>query len=128
MAVERKRAARRPSSTASAAVTAWPRRFEVFRVNLDPTVGAEIRKSRPCVIVSPDEANAYIRTVIVAPLTTGAHAYPTRVPCTFKRRRGHVVIDQLRTVDRVRLVSKLGNLDAATQQKVLQTLAEFFAP
>jgi mRNA interferase MazF len=111
-----------------ASPSAWPKRFEVFLINLDPTVGAEIRKARPCVIVSPDEANAYIRTVVVAPLTTGSHAYPTRVPCTFKRKAGHIVIDQLRTVDRTRLVSKLGMLEPVTRDLVLKTLAEFFAP
>ena len=105
-----------------------PKRFDVFLVNLDPTIGAEITKTRPCVVVSPDEANAYIRTVVVAPLTTGSHTYPTRVPCTFQRRAGHVVIDQLRTVDRVRLVRKLGRLDTSVQTAVLQTLADFFAP
>lgn len=105
-----------------------PERFEVFLVNLDPTIGAEITKTRPCVVISPDEANAYIRTVVVAPLTTGSHQYPTRVPCTFRRKAGHVVIDQLRTVDRTRLVKKLGMLDAATQTAVLRTLADFFAP
>lgn len=129
--MSRRRAPTRSVSRESAAdssTKAWPKRFEIFLINLDPTVGAEIRKTRPCVIVSPDEANAYIRTVLVAPLTTGAHSYPTRVPCTFKRKRGHVVIDQLRTVDRTRLVAKLGTLDAPTQHKVLRTLAEFFAP
>jgi len=105
-----------------------PKRFEVFLVNLDPTLGAEITKTRPCVVVSPDEANAYIRTVVVAPLTTGSHHYPTRVPCMFQRKAGHVVIDQLRTVDRVRLVRKLGTLDPSAQTAVLQTLADFFAP
>jgi mRNA interferase MazF len=104
------------------------KRFEVFLVNLDPTIGAEITKTRPCVVISPDEANAYIRTVVVAPLTTGSHQYPTRIPCTFQRKAGHVVIDQLRTVDRARLVKKLGVLDMATQTVVLRTLADFFAP
>ena len=105
-----------------------PKRFEIFLVNLDPTLGAEIMKTRPCVVVSPDEANAYIRTVVVAPLTTGSHNYPTRVPCMFQRKAGHVVIDQLRTVDRVRLVRKLGKLDSSAQTAVLETLAAFFAP
>ena len=108
-------------------VNPTPRRGEVYLVNLDPTVGREIRKSRPCVIVSPNELNAHLPTFIVAPLTTGAHPYPFRVACRFDGKDGHVVLDQLRTVDRIRLSRKLGSLTAVTQQKVLAVLQEMFA-
>ncbi len=102
------------------------RRFEVYLVNLDPTVGSEIRKTRPCVVVSPDEMNRHVRTVIVAPMTTKGHPYPTRVACTFGGRQAQVVLDQLRTVDRVRLVKRAGKISPATQQHILATLAEMF--
>lgn len=108
-------------------VSPTPHRGEVYLVNLDPTVGREIRKSRPCVIVSPNELNTHLATFIVAPLTTGAHPYPFRVACRFDGKDGHVVLDQLRTVDRVRLSRKLGALTAVTQQKVLAILQEMFA-
>lgn len=85
-------------------------RGDVFLVALNPTRGQEIQKTRPCVVVSPDELNAYMRTFIVAPLTTGGHPYPFRIPCTFEGKDGHVVPDQLRTVDRERLVKHLGVL------------------
>lgn len=102
-------------------------RFDVFLVDLDPTRGAEIRKARPCVVVSPDEANAAIRTVVVAPMTTGAHPYPTRIPVHFEGVSGHVVVDQLRTVDKARLLKRLGALKPAEQDEVLQALQAFFA-
>ncbi len=102
-------------------------RFEVYLVNLDPTVGSEIRKTRPCLVVSPDEMNRHIRTVIVAPMTTRGRAYPTRVECEFAGKAGLVVLDQLRTVDKKRLVKHLGRIDETTQRKVLQVLAEMFA-
>ena len=105
-----------------------PNRFDVFLVGLDPTVGREIRKTRPCVVVSPDELNHTLQAVIVAPMTTAGHAYPWRVPVTFARKRGRVVLDQLRTVDRGRLGRRLGALDAATARAVLDVLAELFAP
>ena len=105
-----------------------PRRGEVFLVALDPTRGSEIRKTRPSVVVSPDELNAYLRTVIVAPLTTGGQKYPFRVPCRFARRSGEVVVDQLRTVDRERLVRHLGRLSPPTLSQVLGALQEMFAP
>lgn len=104
------------------------RRFDVFLVNLDPTVGSEIRKTRPCVIVSPDEMNEYVRTVVVAPLTTAQRAYPSRVPTRFDGKRGQVVIDQLRTVDKGRLAKRLGALDRAEQGAMLDVLRRFFAP
>jgi mRNA interferase MazF len=103
-------------------------RFEVYLVNLDPTVGAEIQKTRPCLVVSPDEINHHLRTVIVAPMTTKGQPYPTRVACRFKGKDGQVVLDQVRTVDRVRLVKKLGRLDAKTSATVLDVLQEMFAP
>ena len=101
-------------------------RFDVWLVTLDPTVGSEIRKTRPALVVSPDEMNAHIATVIIAPMTTKGRSYPTRVPCTFQGKSGNVVLDQLRTVDKARLVKRLGRLDAATSDAVLATLAELF--
>lgn len=103
-------------------------RFDVYLVNLDPTVGSEIQKSRPCLIISPDEMNSYIATVIVAPMTTKGRQYPTRVPCTFRGKSGLVVLDQIRTVDKARLIQKQGKIDNATQKSVLSILAEMFAP
>lgn len=103
------------------------RRFEVYLVNLDPTVGSEIQKTRPCVVVSPDEMNRHIRTVIVAPMTTKGREYPTRVRCRFGGKEGQVVLDQLRTVDRERLVRRLGEIDQETRRAILATLAEMFA-
>ena len=103
-------------------------RFEVHLVNLDPTVGTEIRKKRPCLVVSPNEMNRHIRTVIVAPMTTKGRPYPTRVPCRFKGKGGQVVLDQLRTVDTARLVRKLGRISPKTATRVLDVLQEMFAP
>jgi len=102
-------------------------RFEVYLINLDPTVGSEIKKTRPCLVVSPDEINHNIRTVIVAPLTTKGPLYPTRVPSRFKGKDGHVVLDQIRAVDRSRLVRKLGKIDGKTAAAVLDVLQEMFA-
>ncbi|HQL22470.1 MAG TPA: type II toxin-antitoxin system PemK/MazF family toxin [Opitutaceae bacterium] len=101
-------------------------RFDVWLVTLDPTVGSEIRKTRPALVVSPDEMNAHISTVIIAPMTTKGRNYPTRVPCTFQGKTGEVVLDQLRTVDKTRLVKRLGRLDAAASDAVLTVLAEMF--
>jgi mRNA interferase MazF len=103
-------------------------RFDVYLVSLDPTRGSEIRKTRPCVIISPDEMNENLRTVIVAPMTTRGAEYPSRVRCRFKRKQGYVVLDQVRTVDKARLFRKVGKLDARTGGKVLHTLGEMFAP
>ena len=103
-------------------------RFEVHLVNLDPTVGREIQKTRPCLIVSPDEMNHRVSTVIVAPMTTKGQQYPTRVSCRFKGKRGLVVLDQIRTVDQSRLVKKLGRLDNTTSTQVLNILQRMFAP
>ncbi len=104
-----------------------PLRGEVFLVDLQPTRGQEIRRSRPCVIVSPDELNRHLRTFIVAPLTTGSHAYPFRVRCRFQNRAGYVVLDQIRTVDRERMVRLLGQLAPRTLRRVLSILQEMFA-
>ena len=104
------------------------RRFDVYLINLDPTVGSEIRKVRPCVVISPDEINRYVQTVIVAPMTTKGQPYPTRVACRFSGRTAQVVLDQIRTVDKVRLVKRLGRLGEAAQKEVLSKLAELFAP
>ena len=102
-------------------------RFDVFLISLDPTRGSEIRKTRPCLIISPDEMNAHIRTVIVAPMTTQGRAYPSRVSCTFQGKSGQVVLDQIRTVDKTRLVRRLGTISSAVQCKVLDALQEMFA-
>ncbi len=102
-------------------------RFDVFLITLDPTCGSEIRKTRPCLIVSPDEMNDHIRTVIVAPMTTRGRPYPTRVSCTFQGKRGQVVLDQIRTVDKTRLVRRLGAIATGVQAKVLDALREMFA-
>src|SRR6476660_7789989 len=102
-------------------------RFDMWLVNLDPTLGSEIQKTRPCLIISPDEMNRHIATVIIAPMTTGGNAYPTRIACEFEGKAGHVVLDQLRTADKVRLVKRIGRLSDAEQKSVLQALADLFA-
>ena len=101
-------------------------RGDVFLVTLDPARGGEIRKTRPCVVVSPDELNAHLRTFIVAPLTTGAYSYPFRIPCTFQGKSGHVVLDQIRTVDQERLVKRLGALPLPVLAESLAVLREMF--
>lgn len=103
------------------------RRFDIFLIVLDPTVGREIRKTRPCLVVSPDEMNEYLGTVIVAPMTTRVRPYPTRVLCRFRRREGSIALDQLRAVDRSRLIRRLGRIGASAQEQVLATLGELFA-
>lgn len=102
-------------------------RGDVYLIRLDPARGDEIQKTRPCVILSPDELNAYLRTFIVAPLTTGSYPYPFRVPCRFQGRSGHMVLDQIRTVDRERLVRRLGKLSSSTLGRALGVLEEMFA-
>lgn len=104
------------------------KRFDVFLISLDPTVGSEIQKTRPCLIISPDEMNRYINTVIVAPMTTKARSYPTRVACRFQGKQGQVALDQIRTVDKSRLIRKRGRIDSQTQRKVLSVLNEMFSP
>ena len=104
------------------------RRFDVYLINLDPTVGSEIHKTRPCLVISPDEMNRFIRSLIVAPMTTKGTSYPTRVACKFQGKRGQVVLDQIRTIDKTRLVKRLGRIDKQIQTEVLSVLAEMFAP
>ena len=103
------------------------RRFDVFLINLDPTVGSEIRKTRPCLIISPDEMNRHIRTVIIAPMTTKGGSYPTRVVCRFDDKQGQIVLDQIRSVDQTRLVRKIGRIDKSVRNKVLAVLQEMFS-
>ena len=103
-------------------------RFEVHLVALDPAHGSEIKKTRPCLVVSPDEMNRHLKTVIVAPMTTAGRGYPSRVGCRFRGKKGEVVLDQLRTVDKSRLVKRLGAIDAPTARRVLGLLGEIFAP
>jgi mRNA interferase MazF len=103
-------------------------RFDVYLIRLDPTQGREIRKTRPCLIISPDEMNQHIDTVIIAPMTTKGRPYPTRVPVRFKGKSGQIVLDQIRTVDKSRLVKRVGKIDDMTRTQVLTLLAELFAP
>lgn len=98
--------------------------YDVFLINLDPTLGHEIKKIRPCLIISPDEMNRHISTVIIAPMTTTSRAYPTRVEVTFQRKSGWIVLDQIRTVDKKRLVKKLGTITGPTILNVKATLSE----
>jgi len=102
-------------------------RFDVYLINLDTTVGSEIQKIRPCLIISPDEINRHIRTVIVAPMTTAGKEYPTRISCTFKKKKGQIVIDQIRTIDKSRLIKRLGTIDSNTQLAVIAVLQSLFA-
>ena len=103
------------------------KRFEVYLVNLNPTVGVEIQKKRPCLIISPDEMNRNVKTIIIAPMTTKSRSFPTRIVCKFKGKSGFVVLDQIRTIDKVCLTKKLGVIDEETQTKVLEKLQEVFA-
>ena len=103
------------------------KRFEVYLVNLDPTLGSEIQKTRPCLIISPDEMNDHIATVIVAPMTTKGRDYPTRINCQFESKEGQIVLDQIRTVDKSRLVKRLGKINTSIQKEVLVVLMEMFA-
>lgn len=102
-------------------------RFDVHLVALDPTIGSEVRKTRPCVVISPDEMNRHIATVIIAPLSTRGGRYPSRVPCEFDGTPGQVLLDQIRAVDKTRLLRRLGTLPPETQTGVLDTLANMFA-
>lgn len=104
------------------------KRFDVYLISLDPTVGSEIQKTRPCLVISPDEINRHVATVIVAPMTTKVRSYPTRVPVRFEGKDGYIVLDQIRTVDKTRLVKRLGRVSGQTQRDVLAALAELFAP
>ena len=102
-------------------------RFDVYLTNLDPTVGSEIQKTRPCLVISPDEMNRHIRTVIVAPMTTAGKDYPTRVSCKFKKKKEQIVLDQIRTIDKTRLIKKLGSINQGTQLEVISVLQRLFA-
>ena len=102
------------------------KRFEVWLVNLDPTIGHEIRKTRPCLIISPDVTNKYLGTVTVAAMTSSVKTYPTRVTCVFKKRQGQIVLDQIRSVNKIRLVKKLGIMDEKTSRVVCEMLIQFF--
>ena len=104
-----------------------PARGEVYLVQLDPTRGSEMRKTRPCLVISPDELNQHLRTVIVAPMTTGGHAYPWRIECRFRGQKGFVATDQLRTVDVERLERRIGRLAPNSVIAVLTVLQEMFA-
>jgi|SRR5690625_1582061 len=103
-------------------------RFDVYLISLDPTKGSEIKKTRPCLVISPDEMNRHIRTVIVAPMTSTVKNYPTRVTTTFQGKRGQIVLDQIRTVDKRRFIRKLGVISPAAGEKTLNVLRELFAP
>ena len=103
------------------------KRFDVYLVNLDPTIGSEIQKTRPCLVISPDEMNRNIRTVIIAPMTSTRKEYPTRVSCTFQKKKGQIVLDQLRTVDKARLIKKLGTINSRVQSEVISVLQQLFA-
>jgi len=103
-------------------------RFDVCLVNLDPTIGHEIQKTRPYLIISPDEMNRHIRTVIIAPMTTASREYPTRINTSFEGKKGQIVLDQIRTVDKKRLVKVMGRIDETAASRVLEILAEMFAP
>jgi len=105
-----------------------PRRGEIWLAALDPTLGSEIHKTRPCVIVSPPEMNEHLHTMVVAPMTTGSRPAPFRIPITFQRKSGLILLDQLRTLDRQRLVKRLGVANAATLASVLDGLQAMFAP
>ena len=101
-------------------------RFEVWLINLNPTQGSEISKTRPCVVISPNEVNHYLNTVLIAPLTSASKLYPTRVECLFDGKKGQVTLDQIRSVDKIRLIKKLGVLDASTCEQVCSTLQALF--
>jgi mRNA interferase MazF len=103
------------------------RRGDVCLIQLEPTRGSEIRKTRPCLVISPDELNLHLRTLIVAPMTTGGHAYPWRVTCRFQNRAGSVAIDQLRTIDAERIAKRLGHISPNTLSAVLKVLQEMFS-
>jgi len=103
------------------------KRFDVFLINLDPTIGREIKKTRPCLVISPNEMNQHISSISIAPMTTKGRNYPTRVTCSFQGKKGQIVLDQIRTVDKKRLVKKLGSMSPNNQKKTLHILQEMFA-
>ena len=103
-------------------------RGEIWLAALDPTVGSEIRKSRPCVVISPPEMHDHLRTVIVAPMTTGAHPAPYRIAVAFRGKSGLILLDQVRTLDKTRLVRRLGAVSASTLSTTLKTMQTVFSP
>lgn len=103
------------------------RRFDVYLISLDPMKGSEIKKTRPCLIISPDEMNWHNRTVIIAPMTSTIKNYPSRITITFQGKRGQIVLDQIRTIDKTRLIKKLGSISSSAEEKVLNVLKEMFA-
>lgn len=103
------------------------KRFDICLINLDPTLGSEIKKMRPCVVISPDEMNRNINTIIVAPITTKSRKYPTRIKITFEGKEGQIVLDQIRTIDKIRIVKKLGKIHQKTAHEVLRSLIEMFS-
>jgi len=103
------------------------KRFDVYLINLDPTIGSEIQKTRPCLVISPDEMNQNVRTVIIAPMTSAQKDYPTRVSCTFRKKQGQIVLDQIRTIDKERLIKKLGTIDSKAQLDTISILQRLFA-
>lgn len=100
------------------------KQYDIFIVNLDPTVGSEIKKTRPCVVISPDEMNRPLRTVQIAPMTTNTNPYPWRAPITFQRKKGMVALDQIRTVDKRRLVKKIGRVTKLAENKIKMIIHE----
>ena len=102
-------------------------RGDVYLINLDPTVGSEVQKTRPCVVVSPDEMNQYIRTIVIAPMTTKPRNYKSRVAIDFDNKQGQIMLDQIRTIDKKRLITKLGILSVKELKAVLSVLQEMFA-
>lgn len=106
----------------------YPERFNVYLVNLDPTIGSEIQKTRPCVVISPDEMNRHLRTVIIAPMTSTIRTYPSRVPVVFKGKKGNIALDQIRAVDKERLVTHWGPIVQETANHLCHILVEMFSP
>ena len=103
------------------------KQYQIVLVNLDPTIGSEIKKTRPCLVISPDEMNHNIRTVIIAPMTSTNRDYPTRVSCVFRKKQGQIVLDQIRTIDKTRLIRKLGTIDSKAQLDIIAILQRLFA-
>jgi mRNA interferase MazF len=103
-----------------------PSKFEVFLINLNPTHGSEIQKRRPCVVISPNEMNIHLSTVIVAPMTTKIKKYPTRITLEFDGKKGQIALDQMRTIDKTRLIKKLGNIERRVQKSLVESLIEMF--
>ncbi len=103
------------------------KRFDVYLINLAPTIGKEIKKTRLCLVISPDETNDYISLVIVAPMTSRIRDYPTRVTCIFQGTKGQIVLDQIRTVEKTRLIKRLGVIDEKSQYEMMRILQEMFS-